>query len=359
MDISGIIINNLLTFNKIFIILYIVIKIINKERNYKMSHNLAKKENGEYAFVSAKETAWHNLGTVVDHCLTAKECLDESGLNFDVVKIQNQLETGLTIPDSYSLVRGDRIDNANGILGSCGKQYHIVQNEDLFSFFDFLVEDNHAIYETAGALGNGERVWILARLPQDIIVGKYDALKSYILLTNAHTGKHSAIAMISNVRVVCNNTLNMALKGKSNFVTIRHFKNATQKLQEAHKLLGFTTKYYDELSATYNKMQKKAVSDSDVTRWVKKILGTPSQDKISTKKLNHVQSIMNLYESGEGAQFSRGTLWGFVNAVTEYADFEKVVRGDDVDKSKRLNSVWFGTGADLKQKAFNLALTQI
>ena len=66
---------------------------------------------------------------------------------------------------------------------------------------------------------------------------------------------------------------------------------------------------------------------------------------------------MDLYESGEGAQFSRGTLWGFVNAVTEYADFEKVVRGDD--KSKRLNSIWFGTGADLKQKAFNLALTQI
>ncbi len=322
-----------------------------------MSANIATKLDGSYAFVSAKEPAWHGLGKVLSDAFTADVALKQGGLDFDVVKIQNQLETGLTIPDSFSLVRADRVDNANGILGNCSKQYHIVQNEDLFSFFDFLVEDNQAIYQTAGALGNGERVWILARLPQDIVVGNQDAVNQYILITNAHTGKHSAVAMVTPVRVVCNNTLNMALKGKSNFVTIRHFKNATEKLQEAHKLLGFTTKYYDELSATYNKMQKKVVSDSDVTRWVKKVLGAPTQKEISTKKLNHVQSIMDLYESGEGAQFSRGTLWGFVNAVTEYADFEKVVRGDD--KSKRLNSIWFGTGADLKQKAFNLALTQI
>lgn len=324
-----------------------------------MSANLATKLDGSYAFVSAKEPAWHGLGKVLKDAFTADVALKQGGLDFTVVKIQNQLETGLKIPDSFSLVRHDRVDNANGILGSCGKQYHIVQNEDLFSFFDFLVEDNHAIYQTAGALGNGERVWILARLPKDIVVGNDDVVNQYILVTNAHTGKHSALAMVTPVRVVCNNTLNMALKGKSNFVTIRHFKNATEKLQEAHKLLGFTTKYYDELSTTYNKMQKKVVSDSDVTRWVKKVLGTPSQDKISTKKLNHVQSIMNLYESGEGAQFSRGTLWGFVNAVTEYADFEKVVRGDESNKSKRLNSIWFGTGADLKQKAFNLALAQL
>lgn len=324
-----------------------------------MSANIATKLDGSYAFVSAKEPAWHGLGKVLKDAFTADVALKQGGLDFDVIKIQNQLETGLVIPDSFSLMRTDRIDNANGILGSCGKQYHIVQNEDLFSFFDFLVEDNHAIYQTAGALGNGERVWILARLPKDIVVGNDDVVNQYILVTNAHTGKHSALAMVTPVRVVCNNTLNMALKGKSNYVTIRHFKNATQKLQEAHKLLGFTTKYYDELSTTYNKMQKKVVSDSDVTRWVKQVLGAPSKKDISTKKLNHVQSIMNLYESGEGAQFSRGTLWGFVNAVTEYADFEKVVRGDENNKSKRLNSVWFGTGADLKQKAFNLALAQL
>lgn len=324
-----------------------------------MSANIATKLDGSYAFVSAKESAWHGLGTVLENAFTADVALKQGGLNFDVVKIQNQLETGLRIPDSFSLVRADRIDNANGILGNCGKQYHIVQNEDLFSFFDFLVEDNQAIYQTAGALGNGERVWILARLPQDIVIGQYDAINQYILVTNAHTGKHSAVAMVTPVRVVCNNTLNMALKGKSNAVTIRHFKNAEQKLQEAHKLLGFTTKYYSELSTIYNKMQQKKVSDSDVMRWVKKVLNAPATNEISTKKLNQVQSVMNLYESGEGAQWTRGTLWGFVNAVTEYADFEKVVRGDETDKSKRLNSVWFGTGADLKQKAFNLALTQL
>lgn len=322
-----------------------------------MSANIATKLDGSYAFVSAKEPAWHRLGKVLDDAFTAEVALKQGGLDFDVVKIQNQLETGLRIPDSFSLVRADKIDNASGILGTCGKQYHIVQNDDLFSFFDFLVEDNQAIYETAGVLGKGERVWILARLPQDIVIGKYDAVNQYILITNAHTGKHSAVAMVTPVRVVCNNTLNVALKGKSNRIAIRHFKNAQEKLQQAHKLLGFTTKYYDELSTTYNKMQLKKVSDSDVTRWVKKILDAPSKKEISTKKLNQVQNIMDLYESGEGANWTRGTLWGFVNAVTEYADFDKVVRGDD--DSKRQFSNWFGTGADLKQKAFNLALTQI
>lgn len=322
-----------------------------------MSHNLAIKKNGEYAFVSAKVEPWHHLGKIVDHCMTAKECLDESGLDFDVIKLKNKMENDIFIPDSFSLVRTDRANNENGsgILGQCGKDYHIVQNENLFSFFDFLVKDNHAIYETAGALNNGEIVWIMAKLPQDIVIGQYDALKQYILLTNAHTGKHSAKALLCNVRVVCNNTLNMALHGKSNMIKIKHFKNAEQKLQEAHKVLGFSTKYYDELSVTYNKMQNKKVTDTEVSNWVKKILNVETEGKQSTKKTNNVDEIMSLYQTGEGSQWTKGTLFGFINAVAEYADFEKVVRGDDNKSSKRLNSIWFGTGAKLKQDAFDLA----
>lgn len=325
-----------------------------------MSANLATKQNGEYAFVSARVPAWHQSGTILNDAFTSKEALEQGGLDFEVMKIANQLETGIKIPDSFSLVRIDRANNedGSGILGMCAKNYHIVQNEDLFSFFDFLVNEKQAIYETAGALGNGEKVWILARLPQDIVVGKYDAIKQYILITNAHTGKHSAVAMLTPVRVVCNNTLNMALRGKSNMVKIRHFRNATQKLQEAHKILGFSTKYYSELSATYNKMHQRKITDSEVTRWVNKILDVKKDEEISTKKQNQLNDILMHYNTGEGSDISKGTLWGLVNAFTEYADHSKVVRGD-ADKSKRLNSIWFGTGASLKQKVFDFALTQI
>lgn len=326
-----------------------------------MAHNLAIKENGEYAFVSAKEKAWHTLGTVLTEAFTSEVALKQGGLDFDVIKLKNKMENDVFIPDSFSLVRTDRANDekGSGILGICGKDYHIVQNSDLFSVFDFLVKEDQAIYETAGVLGKGERVWILARLPQDIVIGDYDAINQYILITNAHTGKNSAVVMVTPIRVVCNNTLNMALHGKSNMIKIKHFKNAEQKLQEAHKVLGFSTKYYDELSVTYNKMQNKKVTDTEVSNWVKKILNVETEGKQSTKKTNNVDEIMNLYQTGEGSQWTKGTLFGFINAVAEYADFEKVVRGDDNKSSKRLNSIWFGTGAKLKQDAFDLALNII
>jgi len=322
-----------------------------------MAHNLALREDGQYAFVSAKEPAWHTLGTILTEAFTSEVALKQGGLDFDVIKLKNKMENDVFIPDSFSLVRTDRANDekGSGILGICGKDYHIVQNSDLFSVFDFLVKEDQAIYETAGVLGKGERVWILARLPKDIVIGDYDAINQYILITNAHTGKNSAVVMVTPIRVVCNNTLNMALHGKSNMIKIKHFKNAEQKLQEAHKVLGFSTKYYDELSVTYNKMQNKKVTDTEVSNWVKKILDVETEGKQSTKKTNNVDEIMNLYQNGEGSQWTKGTLWGFVNAVTEYADFEKVVRGDDSRSSKRLNSIWFGTGAKLKQDAFDLA----
>lgn len=323
-----------------------------------MSANLDFNNKTQQAsFVSAKIPAWHNSGVILNDAFTSKDALEQGGLDFDVVKIQNQLETGIRIPDSYSLVRVDRANNedGSGILGNCGKNYHIVQNEDLFSFFDFLVDDKKAIYETAGALGNGERVWIMAKLPQDIVIGNYDPINQYILITNAHTGKHSAIAMVTPVRVVCNNTLNVALKGTTNSISIRHFRNAKEKLQRAHEVLGFSTKYYEELSVAYNKMAVKKVTDSEISKYVNSILNAKPGEELTGKKKGQYDMIMNLHESGQGSDMTRGTLWGLFNAVTEYADHYKVVRGDSSLNGKRAESIWFGDSAKVKQKAFSLA----
>lgn len=322
-----------------------------------MSHNLAIKENGEYSLVT-RDPAWHQLGTVLNRAFTAQEALEQSGMDFDVIKIKNQLETGITIPNSYSLVRIDKANNedGSGILGTCANNYKILQNQDMFSFFDFLVEKNQAIYETAGVLGNGERCWILAKLPENIVLGNNDVIKQYILITNSHTGKHSALAMITPVRAVCENTLNTAIKGKINSVSIRHFSNAQDKLRQAHEVLGFTTQYYKELKDLYNAMIVKKINMQESIKFINKVMKVSENEKLSTKKENQVNKVMDLYEIGEGAKQAKGTVWGALNAVVEYADFYKTVRiGDKENKTKILDQLWFGEGQKIKQSAMDLA----
>lgn len=321
-----------------------------------MSHNLALKDNGEYSLVT-RDPAWHTLGTVMNRAFSAHEALEQSGMDFDVIKIQNQLETGIKIPNSYSLVRLDRANNedGSGILGSCADNYHIVQNEDLFSFFDFLVKENAAIYETAGVLGNGERSWIMAKLPNDIVIGSNDAIKQYILITNAHTGKHSAMAMITPVRTVCENTLNMAIKGRVNSVSIRHFSNAQDKLRQAHQVLGFTTTYYDELKNVFDSMRVKKITSGEMVEYVNKVMNIKDTNDVSTKKGNQINQILDLYESGEGALKTRGTLWGAVNAIVEYSDYYKTTRVGNGNPTKVLEQMWFGEGQKLKQTSMNIA----
>jgi phage/plasmid-like protein (TIGR03299 family) len=336
-----------------------------------MAHNLAKKENGEYAYVGAHTPAWHKLGATLANAFDAKTALEQGGLNFNVIKLPKHYNAPttkndsieITAPDSYFLLREDRVRNVDGsgILGECGKNYHIVQNEDLFSTFDFLVEKDALIYETAGVLGNGERVWIMAKLPNDIVVGpgKKDLIESYVLITNAHTGKHSANVLITPVRVVCANTLTAALTGSKNIITIRHFKNATQKLQEAHKALNFSTKYYSELKKKFNEMYLHKITDKQLLNYIYKTLKVKDPEEIATKKQNQVNAILDLVESGSGAELTRGTLWGAYQGVTEYADHYKVIRNSQNDNgvknSKVLDSIWFGESAKLKQTAFTLA----
>ncbi|HEY9340845.1 MAG TPA: DUF932 domain-containing protein [Hanamia sp.] len=126
------------------------------------------------------------------------------------------------------------------VLGVVGKDYEVVQNIDAFSFFDAIVGGDGIFYETAGALGKGERIFITAKLPDYIKVGNDDLIEQYLFLTTSHDGSGSITAAFTPVRIVCNNTLNAALCKKSNAIKIRHTANAKERLEEAHKLMGIT-----------------------------------------------------------------------------------------------------------------------
>ena len=188
-----------------------------------MSHNLNYNKNrGTYSFYSKKEIAWHGLGQVVEDAKTSDEVLKIANLDFHVVKAPNFAKVNeneyVLNPLSFSTVRED----TNQVLGTVGTRYEILQNIDAFKFFDDIVGRKEAIYETAGALGNGEKIFISAKMPNIIRYKNNDIIEDYLLIVNDHTGKAPIKVLFTPTRVVCNNTMRMALKGAKNIYVINN-----------------------------------------------------------------------------------------------------------------------------------------
>ena len=212
-----------------------------------MAHNIHfNEQTDKHSFFSVKEKAWHGLGQIVDNYPTSAEAIRFAGLDYLVEKrpmltvgktsnlSQEPLQTAfreIRVPDYFATMHMDTED----ILGVVGKDYEVVQNVDAFSFFDSIVGGDGIQFETAGALGKGERIFITAKLPDYMIIGKDDFIEQYLFLTTSHDGYGSITAAFTPVRIVCNNTLNAALRSCSNSIKIRHTANARERLDQAHK----------------------------------------------------------------------------------------------------------------------------
>ena len=231
-----------------------------------MAHNINYNEQtGRYSFFSVKEKAWHGLGQIVEQYPTSEEAIKYAGLDYEVVKsplFTNGLELitdlndldlnhkTLEVPNYFANIRTDN----NTVLGVVGKDYHIVQNREAFNFFDAIVGGNEGIlYETAGALGNGERIFITAKLPDYIRVGNGDDVtEKYIFLTTSHDGSGSITAAFTPIRIVCQNTLNASLRNMTNVVRIKHTSGAKQRIENAHKIMGLANTLSSQLENIFN-----------------------------------------------------------------------------------------------------------
>src|ERR1041385_4014680 len=312
-------------------------------------HNLFV-NNGKASMFYVGETPWHKLGTNLNQPATAQEAIQAAGLDYKVklkpVKtIVNRKHK--IVPNTFATVRTDTSE----VLGVVGSRYEPIQNRDAFGFFDALVGSDEAMYQTAGVLGRGERIWILAKLPSYIKVGKNDIVNKFLLLTNSHDGSAVVRAKLTPIRVVCSNTLSVALNGGEQEVRIRHTANAVEKLQDAHKLLGLTNNLYQQLDTIFNRMALRKITGKQLIDYVKALVPANPDAKFQTRNQNIREAILELHESGQGAEISRGTLWGAYNAATEYADHVQSSR----NPNKQLNSMWFGGGEKLKLRAFALA----
>lgn len=342
-----------------------------------MAHNLNfNNRTGKYSFFSVKEKAWHNLGQIVQDYPTSEEAVKFAGLDYEIEKsplftkgagiIENSngiemIDSELEVPNYFANIRTDN----NTVLGVVGKDYQIVQNREAFSFFDAIVGGGDGIlYETAGALGNGERIFITAKLPDYIRVGNGDDItEKYIFLTTSHDGSGSITAAFTPVRIVCQNTLNASLKNMSNMVRIRHTAGAKQRLEDAHKVMGLANKLSNELESTFNHWANIKVGDDEMKKLIQLALCPNKEtlnhlqkgnfDDLSTVFKNTVDDAFAYAMISESQQMetTKGTLFGAYNAVTGY--FQNV--RNYKDNEAKLQSIVLGGTAQLKsQKAFEL-----
>ena len=288
---------------------------------------------------------WHKLGIELNGQKTAREAIQTAGLDYTVVKNPLGLKTGLN-QESYSIVRTDTGD----ILGVVGENYEPVQNINAFTFFDTLVADEEAVYETAGVFGKGECVWILAKLPGYLKVHGNDIVNKYLLLTNNHDGSSQVRVKFTPVRVICNNTLTSALQGTGE-VQIVYTQNVEQDLKQAGVLLGWVNYVYEQLNVMFNGMAAKSITQEQLREYVQALVPDNEETDKTSKNDKVRASVLKLHNSGHGADLARGTLWGAFNSVAEYADHMM----SDEDLTLQLNSNWFGRGEQLKLKAFHLA----
>ena len=321
-----------------------------------------------------KEKAWHGLGQIVDSYATSAEAIKFAGLDYTVEKRPlftydtenhnaNQ-ETDMSIPeievpDFYATIRTDN----EQVLGVVGREYEVIQNRDAFSFFDAIVGGKEGIlYETAGALGKGEKIFITAKLPGYIRVGTDDLIEKYLFLTTSHDGYGSITAAFTPVRIVCNNTLNAALSNMSNCIKIRHTQSAPDKLKEAHKVMGISNTLSDELNGIFNRWAKVRITDKEVLKLVQQAMAPSKeilQNVLNGREDEHSSYFNNVcdnvceYAFGNQTQqtaTTKGTLFGAYNAITGY--FQNVK--DYKNEEAKAKSILFGTGFNKSQNAFRL-----
>ncbi|WP_200979778.1 DUF932 domain-containing protein [Echinicola sp. 20G] len=343
-----------------------------------MGHNIHFNEKtGKHSFFSVKQPAWHKLGKVVEDYPTSAEAIHYAGLDYEVIKSPlftkcgdlsvgtNGLEntqTAIQVNSHFATMRTD----TNKVFGIVGKDYGIVQNKDAFSFFDAIVKEEKGVkFETAGALGDGERVFITAKLADHILVGKDDLVEKYLFLTTSHDGSGSITAAFTPIRVVCQNTLNAAMNRKSNVVRIRHTSGAKERLQQAHKLMGLVTDTADKLGTVFNQWAKVKIKDKQVKRLIELAMA-PNKDTLDRLYKGEYEHISTAFKNQCEEAFAyammgdtqllpttEGTLFGAYNAVTGYFQNVRNFKSEE-DKTK---SILLGGTAQMKgQKAFDLCV---
>ena len=328
-----------------------------------MAHDLYIKGK-KAAMMYIGELPWHGLGQRLDKPATSAAAIKAAGLDWTVRKVplfarHNGSEA--PVKGHYGIVPTDQWGGPRcPVFGVVGKDYRIMQNVDAFSFFDSIVGEGTAVYHTAGALGQGERVWILARLDGLMEVTPADALEKYILLSTGHDGRSSLRVLLTPVRVVCQNTLTMAFSNGQGLANIHHTRDMDTRLVTARERIRSVLQGFDGLQSAYRGMARHKLTDDQAKGYFARILPEPNTAEENQPLFRWVtedrDNCYHLFHDGKGNKEPsvRGTLWAAYNGVTEYVDHWRQ-RG----RSSHMDAVCFGGGYRLKARAFDVAVKMV
>ena len=326
--------------------------------------NIQQHADGTYAFASARVPAWHKKGTITDGAMTAQEALTLTGLDGVVSVSADPVSTTvngqvLKIDNKFITYR-DHPKHGLTALGVVGNRYTPIQDSDAFEFLNYLADESGAVFETAGALGNGERVFMSMKMPDTMkLANGADTVDNYILAVNSHDGTTSFNVAVTPVRVVCQNTVRLGLAKAVSKISLRHTANATHKVQQARETLGIIWKYQEEFQREVDKLLAIDLSEQDFQKFVDKLVPMPNAKDATQRELATVErkrgEITQLWNAPTQANVA-GTGWAAYNAVVEWSDWVRRIRGEGDKDALRAERLILGIGEEIKDKAHALLL---
>ena len=269
-----------------------------------------------------RETPWHGLGTKVLEAPASKDALQLAGLNWRVM--QEPIYTAMEeLVDGY---KANVRDSDRKVLGVVTDRYRVIQNDEAFAFTDGLLGEG-VKYETAGSLQGGRKVWLLAHMPHEYIISG-ERISPYLLFSNTHDGSGAIKVALTPIRVVCQNTLNLALARAKRSWSMIHTGDIREKMQEAKDTLFLAEKYMDELGKEFESLRMKKLTDKQVMEYIEILLpvedgSTPQQEK-NMKRLREDMKIR--YFDAPDLQGVGKNAYRFVNAVSDFATHAEPLR---------------------------------
>ena len=300
---------------------------------------------------SANVPAWHQLGVVTKGALTSAEAIKKAGLDWTVsLRPLMTLETEdvparinnlIPVDNYFSTVR----DSDDTVLGVVGNRYTPIQNLECFDFIDTVVDDSDAMFETAGSLHNGRIVWMLLNLNKSVQVDE-DITHNYLLLTNSHDGSSSLKGLTTPIRVVCANTLRMALGDMRNSFSFRHTKNLTGKVAQARSILVQSYNYVDAFQLEMEKLLDTEITNDRFKEIMDTVLPIPEPTTENVKAVTRITNIrgeINSLFNNPEFDTQKNTAWALINATSNYEQWKSSIRGSASRTEKLAQKTLVGT----------------
>jgi phage/plasmid-like protein (TIGR03299 family) len=282
------------------------------------------------SFVTVREPAWHNLGVVIEDHVNTAEMLrigNLAGWNVRVEEVELPAGYYAETPQFRTVRNSPFVPGNTDVLGYVGSRYVPIQNEEAFSFGDALLDGGQ--WETAGSLRGGTRVFGSLRLEHEVAVGGVDQIDSYLLVSTSHDGTLPIQASVTPVRVVCSNTLNLALSGAKQTFKIRHTTNVAGKVQAAREALGLADQYLHVWTDEMNVLADTSFTNIQFEELIQSLYAPKSDSKAGATRAQKRHEIIWDLWTGDTVGDAFGTAYGALNALNEELMWFRNGRGDN------------------------------